>query len=887
MKKFLRTTLGIVCLALTATQSQAQCATGYNSTSLNWDLLDYFPYTGNYTSANGFLPSNAQARTQYFAFGTQRLTITHNFADANSLGENGTHTGETGSYGNGEDINFTANGTITFTFETEVRNFKMSIYDLDNSQSVTVTGANAASAAQNIALSKATGSSVLVIAGSGTTSASVTSVAVGNAATTSNTATVNIDVAGPVKSVTLAFGGTAGDFWLSDVEACSVGTFPTNYYAVSQPFTGQGGYVMHAYDDAVYAVNPATGATKLLFIDSTGLGNVNSMGYDPYNKILYYVYSLTNSGTTGTARKLMKYDFNTETISTVLADLTTIGIPMVTTGPKGPAAESGGACFYNGSYYIGIESGNGTRTSGREAIIWRVDFNTGGVPYRASQVFAVPIDGNVSGNNLLLHDWSDFVIKDGVLINFDAAENDDTGIPSATRNQSDIYHVDLQTGDLVNQYAKPGAAATPTWYPGQPVVDWNGNLYTIYCNPAAPATSQGQPQALPYISPYNGTGNIGTKTTMTATTVGLPTYPSIGDAAEAFKPKADFGDAPSSYDPVALSPAVHENIDAILRLGANVDREWTFKGQSALANSDSYDDAIISPSIFNPLSSTYLIQIPVFNNTGANATLCAWLDFNGNGVFDPAEGIVQTISSGASVQNTYLYWSSAPSSLANGTYTYLRIRITSASNSMTVNNATGYFSNGEVEDYRIPVNDYVLSTKVLDFSAERSGTTAVKLAWDVLEEQANATYSLQRSANQQNWMAIGEASGKQGKNVYTHLDRSPLNGRSYYRLKIVHADGTTAYSEVRKVDFEGTITVVVSPNPAPGDVKMAIGSDRNMPGKITIIDMSGRTLFNRTIQINKGQNSFILPSGRLGNGMYHVVLETERGIHDDKLIIKR
>src|SRR4051812_12353214 len=119
MKKLLLL-VSISCMLLTATNTYGQC----NNVTLNWDALDYMSYTGNYTSGNGYLTSNVYTRTQSFAFGTNRLTITHNFSDAGAIGENALHTGEAGSYGTGDDLNFNGNASVTFTFETEVQNFK-------------------------------------------------------------------------------------------------------------------------------------------------------------------------------------------------------------------------------------------------------------------------------------------------------------------------------------------------------------------------------------------------------------------------------------------------------------------------------------------------------------------------------------------------------------------------------------------------------------------------------------------------------------------------------------------------------------------------------------------------------------------------------------------
>ena len=113
----------------------AQCGAGYSKVTLDWDYLDYFSYTGLYTNtaANAYLTGNSQAQTQNFTFGTQRLTITNGFNNAENLGENALHTGDANSYGIGsQDLNFNANGTITLVFENEVQSLKFSIFDLDN-----------------------------------------------------------------------------------------------------------------------------------------------------------------------------------------------------------------------------------------------------------------------------------------------------------------------------------------------------------------------------------------------------------------------------------------------------------------------------------------------------------------------------------------------------------------------------------------------------------------------------------------------------------------------------------------------------------------------------------------------------------------------------------
>src|SRR5690349_17787511 len=106
----------VCALVICSKQVFAQCPSGYNKFTLKWDYLDFFIYNAQYTSANGYLPNLATAQTQTFAFANQRLIISHNYSNIAFSGENTTHTGQTGSYGNSNgtgsdaDVQFIGDG---------------------------------------------------------------------------------------------------------------------------------------------------------------------------------------------------------------------------------------------------------------------------------------------------------------------------------------------------------------------------------------------------------------------------------------------------------------------------------------------------------------------------------------------------------------------------------------------------------------------------------------------------------------------------------------------------------------------------------------------------------------------------------------------------------
>lgn len=856
--------------------TKAQCGAGFAPISLNWDNLDYMPYSGRY-SGGEYLSGLSVSQVQHFAMGRRRLTFSQNFSAGAILGENGTHTGETGSFASGDDVAFNGNGTITLSLDSNVQNLRFSLYDIDNNQVVTVTARNLAGVNQPVSMTAASTSSGITIVGSGTFTA-IGSASGSGRSNSSNRGTLNIQVDGPVREVTIVVSGTAGDFWVSDISACDNSPFPTNYYAVSRPFTGQPNYVLHAFDKSVYAVDPATGRTRFLFTDPallpfSGSGNrcyINSMAYDPYNHILYYVFSLSSNP--GANRMLKKYDFNTETISTVLADINSIGVPTVnnTSGNSiyGGGVESGAGAFYDGSLYIGVETSdrNGSgllAASNREAVIWRIDFDASLVPYRASQVFATPVD-NGSGN--LLHDWSDFVMSDGILYDFDGASN-----------ERDVFHIDMASGATLNTFHNPTG-----WVPGQPAVAWDGTVYQLHAQTVSPANN-------PYIAVYNQDGTLGTRFNLFSSPAFSPAIPSLGDAAEAFRPKGDFGDAPASYDPDPMAPATHE-YDPRIRLGNTFDHEWNLVSSSGATADGADEDGIgAAPALNYDATLTYSVSINFLNNLGANATLAAWLDYNFNGVFDPGEGRVVNVSSSGSMQSRTLTWSGIWVPFTAKLQTYLRIRITKASNGMTVNDMNGWYADGEVEDYPVLLGT-ALPKDLLAFEVKKLQNQSAQLNWTLAIQQPVRDIEIQRSSDNQHWetLTTRSVSAAQGYVQFSYNDLQPLSGNSYYRLLINYQSVSThRYSEIKTFHQDMAAgRLRIAPNPAQQQARVDYLAVESGQVVLQLFDSRGNLLRSQQQLVRAGNNMLLLDQlGLLPAGRYTVRLLQNKQNYQTQLLL--
>lgn len=818
-------TLSILGFLLASVSAQAQCG------KLNWDYLAFL---------NPVLFGSTVVTTpQYFALGTNLVTVTHNYgtSSANIVGDNNGHTADAGY-----DVQIKGNGTVTFTFQSPVTGVSFSLYDVDLNQTAQINAFNGATPL-NVTMTSG-GNHTITNSGTPTAKAVATSAA---SPVTSNNATVRVSISGTVTSFQIVITNTTvvsngnpngqddGSYWISSIQACYTSNFPLAYRLPAKPYTNQGSYVLTAMNNKVYQLNPANGIARLLFADPSN-NNINSMGYDPINKILYYTYSLTASPATD--KTIKKYDFNSETIGTFVTDITTLGIPLFSSG-----VESGGASFYDGALYIGIE-GN----AGGQSVMWRIDRDGSLNPVSpARQVFSIQTD---------THDWGDFVISNGVLYDFNGKS---TG--------ADVLHYDLATSAVLQRYT----GSTLTFAPHQVAADWQEKIFDVGSTGSGVGT----------IAYYGGAGAVSNSFTITTP----PTTPSasFGDAGEAFKPKVDFGDAPASYDPVGSDPAVTE-IDPLLMLGTNVDQEWSTRGQGVLANSDNYDDGLIGTSVLNPNAGTYLIQVSVFNNTGSNATLIGWLDFNGDGVFSANEGVSMTISSSNQQQTVNMYWTGISSSLMNGSYTYLRLRLTSASNGMTTANPTGYFYNGEVEDYRVAVSSTPLKTTLVRFEARPKAARQVELSWSVLDQESGTQYWIERSADQRSWTTLHrEAGNTEGNASFGFRDEQALPGTSYYRLRYLSPGGTVSFSAIQKIQFAGELLYTV-PNPLSAGANITIYSTQTEVVELSLTNLAGQRIWQQRVSLQEGSNP--VPVATVGcRGVLLLQIRTARETYTHRLLL--
>jgi hypothetical protein len=89
----------------------------------------------------------------------------------------------------------------------------------------------------------------------------------------------------------------------------------------------------------------------------------------------------------------------------------------------------------------------------------------------------------------------------------------------------------------------------------------------------------------------------------------------------------------------------------------------------------------------------------------------------------------------------------------------------------------------------------------------------------------------------------------------------------------VDFDGTTAFSPIRRVDFESDISpnkVSVYPNPTKGTITVSFADDEAESHMVKVIDNLGRELYKQSF---KGQATELDLSSR-ATGIYFIILDS-------------
>ncbi|RYZ30681.1 MAG: T9SS type A sorting domain-containing protein [Chitinophagaceae bacterium] len=162
------------------------------------------------------------------------------------------------------------------------------------------------------------------------------------------------------------------------------------------------------------------------------------------------------------------------------------------------------------------------------------------------------------------------------------------------------------------------------------------------------------------------------------------------------------------------------------------------------------------------------------------------------------------------------------------------------------------------------------------FQAHLSAST-VSLSWRTSSEQGTERFVIERSNDGLNFTAMDSMKAAKlfsGANHYNYLDKAPLKGLNYYRLREIDAKGNRHFSVIVKAFSQGLkkASISVYPNPAADHIVVAHPAGTGKE-KLIVYNVLGDVLIQQPIAHAAGKTTISV--SHLAPGNYFAVYNAD------------
>jgi G8 domain len=176
---------------------------------------------------------------------------------------------------------------------------------------------------------------------------------------------------------------------------------------------------------------------------------------------------------------------------------------------------------------------------------------------------------------------------------------------------------------------------------------------------------------------------------------------------------------------------------------------------------------------------------------------------------------------------------------------------------------------------------YALSVNLSYFTVQAQDGNAV-VQWATTSEKNNDFFTIEKTENGQTWVEVQKINGAGNSSTikyYSYIDKTPFEGKSYYRIKQTDYSGTFSYTTSRpfykdkNASAENAITGI-RPNPFESTFTMQFVMEEAGEAEIFIHSSSGKLVYQNNLEVLKGINYFdFLQTSTMPIGYYTLTLK--------------
>jgi len=163
------------------------------------------------------------------------------------------------------------------------------------------------------------------------------------------------------------------------------------------------------------------------------------------------------------------------------------------------------------------------------------------------------------------------------------------------------------------------------------------------------------------------------------------------------------------------------------------------------------------------------------------------------------------------------------------------------------------------------------------------------LLWATGSETDNDFFTIERSIDGRNFVAIGRVKGN-GTTVtrkdYRYVDKFQNNGPIYYRLTQTDFNGKATLHRIVVINVRTSITRIdnITPIPSINTIKVVFTSMTEHAKQITIYDVMGRRVYENSLSSGIGTMHTTIDISNLVSGVYYILLNDGENTVSQKIV---
>jgi hypothetical protein len=266
----------------------------------------------------------------------------------------------------------------------------------------------------------------------------------------------------------------------------------------------------------------------------------------------------------------------------------------------------------------------------------------------------------------------------------------------------------------------------------------------------------------------------------------------------------------------------------------------------------------------------YNLSVTATNTLNPGQGYAAWIDWNGDGIFQNTENVLLKPTANSTSQNLTI-----PSDAVTGD---VLMRVLSVWNSTP--NIDAYYSvgygYGEIEEYTVRISNPIsLPVELISFNATCSDE-GILINWKTASEHNSSHFTLEKSRDGEDWTQIytEQTAGNSNQLItYNFTDIKSINGLNYYRLQQYDLDGVYETFGPISVDCltENSGYFSVFPNPSSTLFSVMLNNDL-LIGDATLLikNKLDKEVYVKSIKVEPGINLYSIDKLDLSAGVYYI-----------------